>query len=533
MPIATNRRALLAWALLAGLLAFRLPSLVEPAGADQALYTYVGQRILAGEVPYRDAWDQKPPGVHLAYAALVAIWPHESVVAGADLAIAALTALLLVGLGRRLSGSTATGVAAAAIFLLLGNPALGRLSGVRVRAQCEVFIALAVALALAAAWRAAHAPGSRRAWLLVAGALVGLGAVLKYNAAVYGLPVGFMAAMPAEGEPRISSAEVVRRTAWMAAGAAVPVAMTVAWMAGAGALDDLYEATIVYNLRYSGETYASHLGMLTYLLTFPVRFARVDALWFAGGLGSAVLALGPAWRDRRLAVAPLWVATACLAIAINGSRGLPQYFVQAGPALALAAGLAGGWAWPRVGRAGGILLSLVLVVAIARIASFPKLVDNTAYDLQYMRGELSRREYLARFGNPDSGDKYSALAVAELASLLRERTAPSDRVLVFGFSPWAYVGSGRASASRFFWSRPVIIGFLADRPGYGVSGLLRELAAQPPRLVVLQDRDWDPDGPNSSDFFLADAQLSSWLESRYVPAGRLHNFRIWMRRERQ
>ncbi len=55
----------------------RLPSLAQPAGADQALYAYVGQRLLAGEVPYRDAWDQKPPGIHITYAAMLAVWPDQ------------------------------------------------------------------------------------------------------------------------------------------------------------------------------------------------------------------------------------------------------------------------------------------------------------------------------------------------------------------------------------------------------------------------------------------------------------------------
>ena len=54
------------------LLALRLPSLVQPAGGDQGLYGYAGQRILAGDVMYRDVWDQKPPAVALLYAAAVA-----------------------------------------------------------------------------------------------------------------------------------------------------------------------------------------------------------------------------------------------------------------------------------------------------------------------------------------------------------------------------------------------------------------------------------------------------------------------------
>src|SRR6478672_2009999 len=83
------------------LLALRLPSLVQPAGGDQGLYAYAGQRIGAGDVMYRDVWDQKPPGIGVLYALIWRVWPHESMVPGADLAAAAAVAWLLVALGRR------------------------------------------------------------------------------------------------------------------------------------------------------------------------------------------------------------------------------------------------------------------------------------------------------------------------------------------------------------------------------------------------------------------------------------------------
>src|SRR5512137_1754587 len=88
-------------ALLVALLLVRLPSVVQPAGGDQGIYAYVGQSILRGEVPYRDAWDQKPPGVHLTYAAMLGAWRGDSVVPAADLVAAGLVAMLLVRVGRR------------------------------------------------------------------------------------------------------------------------------------------------------------------------------------------------------------------------------------------------------------------------------------------------------------------------------------------------------------------------------------------------------------------------------------------------
>ena len=55
----------------------------------QGLYAYAGQQLAEGHAPYAAAWDQKPPGIHVVYAVLWTIWPHESVVAGADGAAAA------------------------------------------------------------------------------------------------------------------------------------------------------------------------------------------------------------------------------------------------------------------------------------------------------------------------------------------------------------------------------------------------------------------------------------------------------------
>src|SRR5688572_29035698 len=124
----TNRLFL---ALACVLLAVRLPSLVQPMGADQALYAYVGERVIDGGLPYRDAWDQKPPAIHATYAAMRGIWPYESAVPAADLVFTALTAVLLWQLGTSVV-SPAVGQAAALLFLLLGNPAFARLGGVSV-----------------------------------------------------------------------------------------------------------------------------------------------------------------------------------------------------------------------------------------------------------------------------------------------------------------------------------------------------------------------------------------------------------------
>ncbi len=507
----TNRVLL---ALVCVLLIVRLPSLVQPMGADQGLYAYVGDRIRSGELPYRDAWDQKPPAIHLTYAAMRAMLPRDAAVPAADLIAATLVAALLWHLGGVLGGGL-VGAWSAVVFLFLSNPAFARLGGVSVRAQCETFIALVVTAALVCLARARSMPAGTPSYL-AAGALLGVAFAFKYNAIAY-LPAAAFALL-------VWKRLTVRAIVAMCVGFFVPVAIVVAWLAAGHGLRDVYDATITYNLRYSGETYEGPWHAVSYLLTFPIRHARVDALWLVGGGGCAVL-LVAARRGLDRLVAVMWTAAACLTIAINGSRELPQYFVQAAPALALAAAW-GGMFLRTSSRIANALIICAIVVAVWRVNDFGKLVDNTRHDLHFMSGAMPRSEHLARYGDRATR-KYSALAMDELGAFMQSHSASTDTVYVFGFSAAAYVRAGRVSASRFFWSRPVIVGFNDGRPGYGVSGLLDDLRRNHPAIVALQQRDWYPDVDDSAHFFMTTPSLATWLREGYEPSPGPEGFDIW------
>ncbi len=192
------------WALIALLLAVRAPSLVQPAGGDQGLYGYAGQRILAGDVMYRDVWDQKPPAIAFQYGIFGQIWPGEAIAPASDLAAAAAVAWLLVILGRQ-TFSADVGYAAAAIFLLFGDPYLQRLSGIYVRGQCEPFVALAVTASLALLTR----PNRARSHLIAGGVALAWAFWLKYNAGAYALPLAV--AIWASGRRRIPASVPSRR----------------------------------------------------------------------------------------------------------------------------------------------------------------------------------------------------------------------------------------------------------------------------------------------------------------------------------
>ena len=533
MSAATDSTSRIVWAALAFcLLLLRVPALVQPAGGDQGLYAYTAQRVLDGGVPYKAAWDQKPPGIFVAYALLERLWPDQSVVALADLIVAALVAWLLMILGRRFGGTTAGGLAACA-FLLLAHPSLTRLSGVYVRGQCETFIALFVTVALVVA----SAPARQSVMLVIAGLCLGVAVWFKYNALAYVLPIAAIAwAAPGDRSDRGPWDIDLFRIGF---GVAVVTALALSYFVANGALLDLRLATLDYNLRYSAETYTSPIGALVYVFTLPMLRSRIDLLWYLGGIG-IVLALFRQPRERSAFVALIWVGAASLSIAVNGARDLPQYFIQAAPALAFAVGLgfSGLSMRPPIVRyltIGLVALGLWRVgvetpgAAGLRLGGLPELVENIRFDLDYGRGKIGRAAYLARF----SAGKFDAVATDEMIRDVAETTQPSDSVFVFGFSGGSIgAWSKRRSPTRFFWSRPVMLGFEATRPGYDVAGLLSDLERDPPKLVILQKLDWHlgEELPNSAEFFLANARLRAWLEAGYVPDRETTMFAVWRRR---
>jgi hypothetical protein len=366
----------------------------------------------------------------------------------------------------------------------------------------------------------------------LSGALIGAAVVYKYNAAVYAVAVAGAALFLRSPGTRGTAPfwrDVIIDWVGMFLGFLGPVAAMLLWFAAAGAWSDFWNATVAYNLGYSGETYGGVANFCVYLVTFPVRQARVEPLWLLGGAACLGL-LARARRDRSGLVAVTWVAAACLSIAINGSRNLPQYFVQANPALAFAAALGAIAVWRAVAsRAGRSALLVLVVLAVGRVQPLDKWIDYTMYDLAYLRGQVSQDAYLSRYGGQRQEDKHAALVVSRLASYLRTHTRGDDTVLVFGFSPGALVQSNRRSASRFFWSRPLVVGFNDGQPGYGAAGLLRELEVSRPAVVVLQQHDWQLEGRDSATYFMAQPALARWLTSGYVREPDMDNYLVWRR----
>ena len=100
----------------------RAPYLGDPAADyDQQLYSVIGQNWLAGELPYRDLWDRKPPGLFALFAAMHAIGGASSLayeIPGLLCTIAA--ALMIYSMAQRIG--TSLGAVTVTLLFLLNIP---------------------------------------------------------------------------------------------------------------------------------------------------------------------------------------------------------------------------------------------------------------------------------------------------------------------------------------------------------------------------------------------------------------------------
>ena len=238
---------------------------------------------------------------------------------------------------------------------------------------------------------------------------------------------------------------------------------------------------------------------VAYLVTFPVQL-RVDRLAVVDGRPRL---RHPARRGGALAALPRragcgWSPRACRSPS-TAAAACRSTSCRRGPPLALAAGLAArvGVAAPRPGAAGH-------PAGPGRHGRLARHDDPEGRRLHRARlqgpdGADPARGVSGAVRRPRLGRQVRRSAIEELAAYVRANSAPTDRVLVFGFSP-VRPGAGRSarSASRFFWSRP-----RDRRLPRGHARLRRQPAcsrscrARSRRLVVLQRHDWDPDGPDS------------------------------------
>jgi hypothetical protein len=492
---------------LALLAATAVSSLWWGFGRDQAIFAWVGDVILRGGVPYRDAWELKGPGTPLFFALAEALFGrHLWAIRVLDLSLLAAS-LLAAGrwLGRALDPrSAAIGVALFGLAYASG--------GYWYTAQADGWIAMTQLVLLALLFASAgRRLGARE--LFGAGLLIGLATTHKPLFAL-----SWLALLPALLAPGALARRRWRDAALSLAGVGLPLAALTAWFAAHGALGQVGEVLFGYNLRSHlavSLPFADHAGRWLLFATLP----GVGLTWVLSAAGAAFL-----WRERPRALAAAAILLALdVASVILGKWYFEYHFL---PLLAVSCVLAG--AGVHSARTRTERWGLVCAVALVLAQRSAVLAHDTHDWLRLLTGVKTRAEYDDRFGSPGRG--YAQPTSLRAAEYLAARAEPGDCALIWAFDPLPLFASGVPSCDRFGFNLPLVSGEADTRADYRAE-LLRDLERRPPRFVVVATQDTHNMAEGTSDETLAAfAGLRERLERDYELRQSIDHYRVYARR---
>ncbi len=410
--------------------ALRAPVADLPFERDEGGYAYIAQRWLAGDVPYRDAFDQKPPGVFAFYAAAMTLGGETPAAVrwGAQLAtIAALGAL--VWIGARLF-SPAVGVAAAfAGVLLSADPGwLG--NAVNTEQVALAPISFGALCALVAGTQ------RRLAFSLAVGVLGGMALLLKpVTAPIVAFEIATAACLA-----RRPLAHGIAAGCGVAAVLA-PVAL---YFAAHGAGQAFFDAVVWNNLAYAGDTRLADYPRYFAAQVGPTRLPLGPL--YAAALAAPLALLGAASPGastrRRLAWVAAWFAASLPAIAMGG-HFRQHTFVLALPPLALLAGMG-------LDAIGRIAFGVHAIARMfAPIAALSLVAHGVATSWWYF-GPTRHEARLHRIYGSNPFPEAPALG-----AWLAAHSAPDERIFIYGSEPELLFYAGRSSASRYIYVYPL------------------------------------------------------------------------------
>ena len=264
-----------------------------------------------------------------------------------------------------------------------------------------------------------------------------------------------------------------------AAGALLPSALMLLYLHAIGVLADFWYWTVGFNLS----TYAK-IG------TLAPRFGDLVRIALPIVIGVVSVAITPArWRAGLVA---LW---GCATVAGGLGRFGLVHLQPAVPSFAILLGMLGVELWHR--RSTVALIVLVVVVPV-------------------WLGEFYGRR--ARWLE----DPAAKERVASVEKLIRDRAAPSERVLLLGVSPQLYASTGTLPPGRVFvFTFPWFLDAAGDR-------VLEGLRRDPPKLVLF-DTASGIDGRLLRD----DARpILDEVRARYVPTARIGTIEAYEPRPR-
>ncbi len=414
--------------------------------ADSGLFAYIGQQILEGRLPYRDAWDHKPPGVFYVDAlAMLVLGQNPWALWWLSLVWISLTALALFLILNRYTGILPAALAVLVFLLTLHYPDYYQGGNFT-----EVFSLLPQVLSIGAA--AAWFRSGNKLWVACLGLLAS--ASILFKPTYIALDCASLAVIFYFDLRQRNIRRIVLNFGMFLAGLALPLLVVAGYFAFRGAFKEFWDASITYNTLYAERGFSLHSLLVTikdFAITLPMASLAITS-------GTAFLVcLYRVWQARLQITAGeqtpgsirLWVFT-CVVLAVPLEMALVaisgmnfgHYFIT--PLPAMAASLAfllsefGGWMagrWKRPQFWQG--MALVGLIALAGAWLWKDLPVTLP----------SKSDVLLAFQQP----LYGSFLLSDMERYILQNSLPDQTVYVWSIHPSINWITGRRSPSPYLY----------------------------------------------------------------------------------
>jgi len=474
--------------------AIRWRLLDMPLERDEGEYAYAGQLMLQGIPPYRVAYNMKLPGTYAAYAAILAVFGQTA--RGIHLGlllINAVSVILLYLVTARLFGALAGTIAGASYALLSTHQGV-----LGFATHATHFIVLAALIGLILLLRAEET--GRTAFFLWSGLTFGIAFLMKQPGILLGTFAFFYLAVRCWPKNKREWAPWANKMGAFLLAGVLPFALTCAVLWRAGVFHNFWFWTFAYAREYV-TTLPLRVGWeeLTKNFSYMLRFT--PWLWALALAGVSTVF----WDSTVLRHAAFVIGLLVFSFAAvcPGLYFRPHYFVLMMPAVAILIAVA----------VTSAIRLLTMKFTSRWVHVLPVIVFAAAWALAIHRNA----EFYFKL-TPIQACRFCYFPspfpeAAPVAEYLRQHTAPTDTIMVFGSEPEIYFYAHRHSASGYIYTYSL----MEDQASWPAmqKQMMQEVEANRPAYVVFVNI-W-----SSWAYFPGSPQvgvLSSWMD-RYVADG--------------
>ena len=463
------------------------PGLNVPS-RDYGIFSYIGQQIVLGKLPYKDAWDHKPPavfyvdalGLWAAHGLRWGIWAIEFICLAAAIWLSYLLIKKLWGVFPALC--------AVAIWIFGLNITL---QGGNITEEFPLplhFLALILFL------RLTESPDNFWDGLII-GLAFSISFLFRANNAM--VETAIVLTLWLIWIIQRNFRVLLRQMIWMAIGALIPILITSIYFWALGIFKAMFDASITYNVIYSETNFNGASGLVAGLqnLGLPAWIGLI-------GYGIVLFLLIRQWRAKVKPSAMLiFLLIGCpFAVAVTdpAQRNYGHYFVNWLPFVALLSGLTFYTIQNLMPKFKNLKLSESYYLGFASLAAV----------IIFILSDLAIQNWMSFVNllNRSEVERNSVISV-----YVEKYTNPGDLVLFWGGFPGENLMAHRASPSAYI-TYPLLLD--ANLSETFSNQFLVDLTKNRPALIV----DMEYNKALSLDPKKRAAQLAAKEEWPYLPA---------------